>query len=167
MFCPKCSTENPDNSKFCRSCRANLSNVLAAMEGRISSDDIIVDNKNSYKHLYTTGIRNVILGMGFLVTGIFVKTMPGDTNFWIFFMIPAIILLASGIPRIIKAEEVKKEKEIPAEIIPQRNFPQNQQNQILPPAQSEYISPQSNFKTKELVVPSVTEDTTRQLKTEQ
>ena len=70
MFCPKCSTENPDNSKFCRSCGANLSNVLAAIEGNfIENQPVSIE----IAELYSTGVRNVILGMGFLVTSIFLK----------------------------------------------------------------------------------------------
>jgi hypothetical protein len=160
MFCPKCATENPDNSKFCRSCRANLSNVLLAVEGEIVEKDIEIQN-SKYSDLYSSGVRNVILGFGFFLTTVFVKSMPGDTYFWLLFLIPAFCLLASGVSRILQAENVKKEK--PTIIYPP-TLSANQANTALPPIHTEYVSPISKFETNDLVPTSVTEETTQHLK---
>ena len=170
MFCPKCGTENPDNGRFCRSCRAEISNVLAAIDVNLAT----VRSDNNLKRedsndLYIKGIRNVILGMGLLVASIFVKIMPGDTLLWLYLMIPAIVLVASGIPKILKAEAVKKELKATKSGGDFPIFVNNNEVTALPADKTEYVSPDSKFKTSDLAndlvrIPSVTEDTTKHLK---
>jgi zinc-ribbon domain len=164
MFCPKCGIENPDNGKFCRGCGANLTNVLAVVDGNIIAESSLVLNDN-YTEIYTTGIRNVILGMGFIVTSIFLKTMPPADGFlWLLFMIPAFFLTASGVTRILKAEEIKKSRNTQANVILKPTLSEKQPINQLPSNQTEYISPVSSLTTKDLVVSSVTEETTKHLK---
>ncbi|MEK7724036.1 MAG: zinc ribbon domain-containing protein [Acidobacteriota bacterium] len=164
MFCPKCGIENPDNGKFCRGCGANLTNVLAVVEGEIIAESSVELNDN-YTEIYTTGIRNVILGMGFIVTSIFLKTMPPADGFlWLLFMIPAFFLTASGVARILKAEEIKKSRNTKANVILKSTLSEKQPFEQLPPNQTDYVSPIGKYKTKDLVVPSVTEETTKHLK---
>jgi hypothetical protein len=162
MFCPKCGTENPNDGRFCRVCGANLVNVLAFVEGSlITESEFIADEKTA--NLYSSGIRNIILGMGFLVTSLFVKSMPGDTYFWLLFMIPAFCLLGSGIPRILKYEELKKSRKMRPPLT--SIFPETQSPQALPPSKDDYIKPRSKYETEELIErpPSVVEGTTRHL----
>lgn len=164
MFCPKCGIENPDNGKFCRGCGANLTNVLAVVDGEIIAESSVELNDN-YTEIYTTGIRNVILGMGFVVTSIFLKTMPPADGFlWLLFMIPAFFLTASGVTRILKAEEIKKSRNTKANVILKPALSEKHSINQLPPNQTEYVSPVSSFTTKDLVVSSVTEETTKNLK---
>lgn len=164
MFCPKCGVENPDDGKFCRGCGSNLSNVLAALdesfpEGYNAAHDDATE-------LHSTGVRNTILGAGFLVTSVFLFAMPGDTIYWLLTMIPAFCLIASGVRRILKAEAVKKK--------PLRNTVSSQQAALsavsskkeLPPTQTDYVKPaKSIYKTDDLSrePASVTEPTTRHL----
>jgi hypothetical protein len=162
MFCPKCGAENPEDVRFCRVCGANLANVLAFVEGSLATEDEFVANENDV-NLYSSGLRNIILGMGFLVTGIFVKSIPGDTYFWLLFMIPAFCLLGSGIPRIIKYEELKKSKKnrLPSATV----FAEKQSPHALPPSKTDYVKPRGKYETEELIErpPSVIEGTTRNL----
>jgi zinc-ribbon domain len=179
MFCPKCGTENPDNGKFCRSCGANITNVLAVVESgsRLEKNPLTGEDyarefakkirkiENNPTELYSTGVRNTILGAGFLITSIFIQRMPGDTSFWLLFLIPAFCFLASGIRRIVKAEEMKKERESMATGILTPEISTNQPNQTLPPSQQDYVEPVSIFQTKDLIEQpvSITENTTRNL----
>ena len=160
MFCPKCGIENPDNGKFCRSCGANLSNVLAFVKGEIEPDGL-VNQSTEITELHSTGVRNTILGAGFFVTSIFLRFIPpSDGILWLLFMIPAFCLIASGVRRILKSEGLKK---ITPHIVVNPNLPPTQENKQLPSSQTEYVSPLSSLKTKDLVVPSVTEETTQHL----
>jgi zinc-ribbon domain len=164
MFCPKCGTENSEDGKFCRSCGANIIGVLAVVDGNVP-ENISVPENNKIAEMSATGIRNTILGAGFLVTTIFVKSMPGDTYFWLLFLVPAFCLLASGVSRIMKAEELKNSRKTTPFHIPTLSV--NQPNTALPPNQTEYIKPQKSiYDTEDLVERpiSVTENTTRHLK---
>jgi hypothetical protein len=170
MFCPKCATENPDNGKFCRSCGANLSNVLAVVEGDFSIENTSSAG-NDFAELRSTAIRNIILGFGFLAAAGFLFTIPPREGiFWLFMMIPGFCLLASGISRWIKGDVLKNERKTKAAIIQQPTVAANQPIKELPPTQTDYVSPaKSIYETEDLVVEprSVTEETTRHLKMEQ
>lgn len=166
MFCPKCGIENPDDGRFCRSCGANLSNVLAAVEGNLSAENI-VSFDDTLAELRGTSIRNIILGFGFLAAaGLLFTIPPREGLFWLLLMITGFCLLASGISRWIKADTLKNERKNKIKIIPQSAFPANQPIKELPPTQNDYIKPQNSiYKTDELASEplSVTEETTRHL----
>lgn len=186
MFCPKCGIENPDNGKFCRSCGANIADVLDVVEGKLSIKNGIVsendyaelwnekikkdmlksmDIENNFIELYSTGVRNTILGAGFLLGGIFLKQIPPLDGFlWLLMIIPAFCLIASGVRRILKSEEMKKAEKSRPKNIQQEKFFTEQPINALPPDQTEYISPTQSYTTKDLVIPSVTEETTKHLK---
>jgi hypothetical protein len=166
MFCPKCASENPDNGKFCRSCGANLSNVLAAVEGEILFENEY-SNKISVGELRSTAIRNIVLGFGFLFTAVFLFTIPPrDGIFWLFAMIPGFCLLASGISRYVKSDALKKESKTRIAVPHPPMFPETHSKKELPPTQTDYVKPQESiYKTDDLNGEplSITEATTHHL----
>lgn len=161
MFCPKCALQNADDTKFCRGCGANLRNVLAAVEGKLS--DRLAESE-SHNDLYSSGVRNLLLGIGFIIISILLFRIPGDTFFWLLMLFPAFSLIASGVSRIVKAKGMKSKTN--ADVIQPHSFPATQSNPALPPIQTEYIKPvKSNYETDDLAGRplSVTEQTTRHL----
>ncbi len=165
MFCPKCGTENPDDGKFCRGCGANLSNVLAALDNA-SIEKFDFADTDEATELSSTGIRNIVLGFGFLMTSVFLFALPGDTIFWLMAMIPGFVLLASGISRTVKAEAMKKKPARTNDRFQQSAFSAVQSKKELPPTQTDYVKPaKSIYKIDDLSAQplSVTEPTTRHL----
>src|SRR3712207_5987544 len=109
MFCPKCGAQNANNTKFCRACGSNLSGVLAVVtEGKTLFAPQNSASADEYHNLFSSGIRNVVLGLGFLLISIFLFTLPPREGImWLLLMFPAISLLASGVSRIVKANGIK------------------------------------------------------------
>jgi hypothetical protein len=161
MFCPKCGLQNADNTRFCRSCGTDLSNVLAVVEGKLP--DLLAESERQ-NDLYSSGIRNLLLGIGFLIISILLFTIPGHTFFWLLMLFPAFSLISSGVSRIVKANGMKSKTSV---VVNQPDrFPASQSNPALPPIQTDYLKPpQSVYETDDLARQplSVTEPTTRHL----
>jgi zinc-ribbon domain len=158
MFCPKCGSQNIDEARFCRGCGIDLSNVMAAIDGKPTPTSHVAEKQID---LFSTGVRNVVMAFGFAALAFVIALIPGDTHFWVLFLIPAFILLASGISRIIKAQGLKELRETEK----QRKL-DFREVQALPPGESDYIKPQVPvYKTEDLLHAraSVTEGTTRNL----
>jgi len=171
MFCQKCGTKNPDNGKFCRSCGTDLGVVSESKGLNLQPSEYYIDRKdrvrsNNPDDLWTAGLRNTIMGVGFLIVSIvlLLTNVAGGRAWWWAMLFPAFSLLASGIGNLSKAKRLEKKNsqnefqtESPA------LFAQPPLNPILPPSQTDYIAPDSRYKTGELVPPSVIEGTTRHL----
>lgn len=161
MFCPKCGNKNPDDARFCRSCRANLGNVLAVVDGELKADSGSLKPVDA-DEIYSTGIRNTVLGAGFLMISMLMFTIPGNSFYWLLMLLPALPLFASGVSRIVKAQALRKKK---AAGYFEPSLPGNFAATQLDSGKQDYIQPVCGYATNELLkaTPSVTEETTRQL----
>jgi len=175
MFCPKCGNKNPEAGKFCRSCGTDLSPVSEALSGKPNNKmqgfGMIEpiqpigawtgEGKSvSWESMITTsfvGFAFLIISIGLAVTGV-----AGGRVWWFWLLIPAFAMLGTGVAQYVqlKKSEQKSVPQSDAEIV--KTFNQTI-NSSLPPIQTEYIAPDSRYKTGELVPPSVAEGTTRHL----
>ncbi len=173
MFCPKCGTQNPETGKFCRSCGTDLGNVSAALTKNVPAGLSVlgtgcVDRKGRPRDkndLFVEGVRSTIFGVGFLVIAavLFFTNVAGGNRWWWAMLFPAFAMLAKGISEIIRYGMIEGDRHTAAETGNQRSLNQPEPNASLPPSQTEYVSPDSRFKTGDLVPPSVTDNTTRHL----
>jgi zinc-ribbon domain len=171
MFCPKCGIENPENGKFCRSCGTDLEIVSLAIAGNLQKTKYEVDPRKRAVS-WETAITKLSAGLGLLIVAVIVgfSGVIGGNNWWFWLLIPAFVLLATGIAQFINLRKLEKlESTFTTEnsINNISTFATN--NALLPSAQTEFIKPQSTiYKTGEFVEPlSVTEVTTRQLEMNQ
>ncbi len=161
MFCPKCGSRNDDKTKYCRACGADLSNVLKAVEGKLADTRVTTEE---HLDIYSSGIRKLVLALGFLIVSAIVYGIPGDTYFWLLILLPMFPLLASGISMVVKANRMKAFEE--AALKKTDSLPLHREL-ALSPGDEQYIpaSP-TPYKTDDLAEPrsSVTDQTTKRLK---
>lgn len=154
MFCPKCGLQNADETKFCRGCGTELTNVLAAVDGKLPGAGTLPER---YIEIRSRGIRGLLIGLGLLiVSGISFALPLRFAVLGLFSLAFASIFLGVGISRLIQAGGIRKlvSKDEPA---------------ALQPGQPGYIEPsRSAYQTNDLAPPplSVTEHTTIHLKLE-
>jgi hypothetical protein len=162
MFCPKCATQNVDGASFCRSCGANISLIPHALSGQLPTATVHDDRDRDWRSDWRSrrrnrpptidaGIRNLTMGIAFVVISILVGMYsPGGWTWWYWMLIPASTFIGRGISDIIRARQAgalgaaqqspKLEAPNPIQIPSPRNT-----SALMPP------------------VPSVTEGTTRHL----
>ncbi len=162
MFCPKCGGQNPETGKFCRSCGTDLGNVSSALAGT-SRPAPLLDKKGKQVN-WEGAITKFATGMAFLAIAIVlgVTNMAGGRVWWFWMLIPAFTMMGSGVAQYIQLRKLEKGQPvyIPNE---QPNNLSSGANQALPPPQTEWVAPESRYKTGDLVPPSVTDGTTRHL----
>ncbi|HLF83035.1 MAG TPA: zinc ribbon domain-containing protein [Blastocatellia bacterium] len=155
MYCPKCATQNAEDTKFCRSCGANLSLVPQALTGRLPEAPSgrrrhrNRDLERGAPANLAKGITNVFMGIGFLLVS-FASFFfaPAGRIFWFWLLIPAFAMLGKGVAEIVSAKYGP-------------NLTQGMSQTTIPPAERTGELPPRN----EVLFPppSVTEQTTRQL----
>lgn len=174
MFCPKCGTQNPETGKFCRSCGTDIGVVTSVLSGKIPIADgnafALAKLENTGKlpkhpdEIFADGIKETFGGAGFVAVALVLAFtgLIGGKVWWFWLLIPAAFMIGSGIANMWKAKRMTKRLELNAN---QPNFlSQPQANAALPPTNTEYVAPETRFKTGDLVPPSVTDGTTRHLK---
>lgn len=173
MFCPKCGVQNQETGKYCRSCGTDLGNVSAALTGNLPTQ--FSDAGTAHIHheahrrrdaheVYGDAMKSIISGIGFLVVAIALLTtgVAGGRNWWWAMLFPAFGLLSKGISDYLKSKRMET-REIGFSNQAQNALHQPAANASLPPIQTNYVAPDSRYKTGDLVPPSVTDGTTRHL----
>jgi hypothetical protein len=174
MFCPKCGTQNPETGKFCRSCGTDLATVSDALAGKTSGKSsgfgmmqpmqpISLVNHKGRTISWESALGKLFMGLAFLVVSIVLAVSGRGTGWWFWMLIPAFGMLGSGIAQLaqLKGSGAGSGASMPA--TPAQNVISTTQNAALPPTQTQYVAPESRYKTGDLVPPSVTDNTTRHL----
>ena len=176
MFCPKCGSQNADETKFCRGCGENLSDLLpprlrnaattsvqagsevttTAFGDRFSRKrgDGPISIAEQQIELFSRGIRGLIMGGGlFVVSALAFVLSERGLTFSLFMLAFGFLLVGTGISRLIHAKGLKA--------LDKRGGPA-----ALPPGQADYIKPSRSFyETDDLLTQpsSITEHTTTHL----
>ena len=161
MFCPKCGTQNPETGKFCRSCGTDLGNVSDALTGKLQAGVPLVDRKGKPVS-YERAIVKLFTGLAFIAVAIALAVTGNGRGWWFWFLIPAFTSLGAGVAQYIQLRKVEKGLPVYSPNIAQSSL-SNSNQAALPPNQTEYVEPESRYKTGDLVPPSVTDNTTRHL----
>lgn len=106
-------------------------------------------------------LKSIITGIGFLVVAIALAITGVAPSWWWAMLFPFIFLLARGIPDYIRAERMIADRS--SSNVPPQPLMGPPPQFSLPPDQTEYVSPESQYQTSDLVPPSVTDGTTRHL----
>ncbi|CAN5598499.1 hypothetical protein BH10ACI3_BH10ACI3_13070 [soil metagenome] len=164
MFCPKCGGQNPETGKFCRSCGTDLGNVSQALASPAhAAPQRLVDRKGK-PISYEGAIAKLFTGLAFLIVACILgyTGAAGGRGWWFWMLIPAFGSLGSAVAQFIQIRRV--EKGLPTyQPTAANEIGAAPQNSALPPPQTQWASPESKYKTGDLVPPSVAENTTRHL----
>jgi len=153
--------QNPETGKFCRSCGTDLGNVSQALS-RVPPQPMQLLDRKGKPLSWDRAITKMFTGLAFLVVSIVLAFSTMGRGWWFWMLIPAFTSLGAGIAQYIQLKKLEKGTPAYSPTITDRAIPPAQ-NSSLPPSQTEYVSPESRYKTGELVPPSVTEGTTRHL----
>ena len=158
MFCPKCGGQNPDEGKFCRSCGTDLGNVSKALAPQPQQ---LLNHKGKPIHL-EGAMKKLFTGIAFLIVTIALAFSQAGRDWWFWMLIPAFGMIGTGIAQYMQIRQANKGLPVYTPTVGQ-NALGSSPDPALPQAKTEWVSPESKYKTGDLVPPSVTENTTRQL----
>lgn len=163
MFCPKCGQQNPETGKFCRTCGTDLGNVSNALHNPQPASRQLVNHKGKPIHL-EGAIGKIFTGLAFLVIACVLgyTGAAGGRAWWYWLLIPAFGSLGSGLAQYLQIRRADRGQPAFTGGDP-KAVAQPQTRQALPPQQTEFVSPESRYRTGDLVPPSVTDGTTRHL----
>jgi hypothetical protein len=160
MFCPKCGGQNPETGKFCRTCGTDLGNVSSALSAP-QQPQRLVNHKGKPVH-WEGAISKIGTGLAFLIISIVLAFSRMGQDWWFWMLIPAFGALGTGVAQYMQLRRAEKGQT--AFVASNTdNAISGSPNSALPPPQTEWVAPESRYKTGDLVPPSVTENTTRHL----
>ncbi len=160
MFCPKCGQQNPDTGKFCRGCGTDLGNVSQALSA-IPASQNLVDRKGKPVS-WEGALTKFGMGAAFLVISIILAFSRMGQSWWYWMLVPAFMMIATGVAQYIQLRKADKGLNVYKPVESQATLNASA-NHALPSPQTEWVAPESRYKTGDLVPPSVTDGSTRHL----
>ena len=161
MFCPKCGAQNPESGKFCRGCGTDLGNVSDVLSGKLQIETGC-RNRKGRPVTYESAAAKFFMGVAFLIIAIALAVTGKGGGWWFWMLIPAFSILGSGVAQLIQIRKFDKGRvQFSAES--GKVMSTSAPNAALPPQKTNFVSPESRYKTGDLVPPSVTDGTTRHL----
>ena len=119
-------------------------------------------NKKGKTPSWESAMTSLFTGIAFAVISMILAFSAMGKGWWFWLLIPAFSCLGAGFAQIIQLR--KNEKNLISVTPPE---PQNalgeKQKTVLSSSQTDYINPESRYKTGDLAPPSVVENTTRHL----
>jgi hypothetical protein len=162
MYCPKCSTQNLDDIKFCRQCGYNLEMVKQVLKtDQLPQVSTAKPAQHGDKHAPSMehAIQKVFAGLGLIcVAFACLFFAPAGKIWWFWMLIPAFGSLGKGAAEYFSVKN-RTQNALQTNQLPQYQQPPYQQPAIPPPPASVDYRPRN---TGEMVQPpSVTESTTK------
>ncbi len=161
MFCPKCGIQNPETGKFCRSCGTDLGNVSDVLSGKLQITQTCTNRKGKPISL-ESALTKLFMGIAFLAVSIVLGVTGMGRGWWFWMLIPALMFVGGGIAQYLQLRSVTQANGKFVSSDP-NSLSGAMPNTALPPNRTNYVSPESRFKTGDLVPPSVTDTTTKHL----
>lgn len=161
MFCPKCGIQNPDTGKFCRSCGTDLGNVSDVLTGKLQIEKACGTRRGRPISL-ESAMTKLFMGLAFVIIAVILGVTGRGSGWWFWMLIPGLMFVASGIAQYIQLRSAGQRSVQFASGDPNA-LSGSMGGSALPPPQTTFVSPESRYKTGDLVPPSVTDSTTRHL----
>jgi hypothetical protein len=161
MFCPKCGGSNPDNGKYCRNCGADLGHITGSLPVQQARQQLV---GSSGRPLSLEGaMTRIFTGIAFLIVAAIlgITGVAGGRVWWFWMLIPAFGSLGTGVAQYMQIRKHEAAQLNASDV--SVNSVHNASLNELPPQRTEIAGPESRFRTGDLVPPSVTDNTTRQL----
>jgi len=158
MFCPKCGQQNPENGKFCRSCGTDLGNVSGAISNQPMQK--LVNHKGKPIH-WEGAFTKFATGVAFLIISIALAFSNTGRGWWFWLLIPAFGSIGSAAAQYFQLRRAEKGLPVYSPVDIPKPVDTSVVNAL--PPQTQWVSPESKYRTGDLVPSSVTENTTRHL----
>jgi zinc ribbon protein len=124
MYCPNCAAQVEETQKFCRSCGANVSLVLQALEGQLPSKATVGIHQGHSERLRerrrevrkTPSIEGAVgsffTGLGFVFVSFAAREFaPAGEIWWFWLLIPAFSCMGAGIGQFLKLREQRRRQQ--------------------------------------------------------
>ena len=161
MFCPKCGIQNPETGKFCRSCGTDLGNVSDVLSGKLQIEKGCGTTRRGKPITFESALTKLFMGIAFVVVAVALAVTGKGNGWWFYMMIPAMMFVGGGIAQLLQIRSGQRNATVVSGA--PSSLPGSMPNSALPPAQTNFISPESRYRTGDLVPPSVTDSTTKHL----